>query len=435
MVGWLALIFLTCYTAIFYALWASVAWSICRRAVGVWRPIGLASAWVAIEWLRSAGALSFPWAQLCYTQYRFIPLIQICEVTGALGVSWVLVFVNATVAECLRSPQNRRSIRTVVGAFGLVLGLCILGIVRMRQLQDGPEIRVAMMQGNFNYRSAEDQTPAKFEVFRQLTQTAYQASERKPDLYVWAEEAAPGDAYHDPIARGLIAGISAQYHAAVLTGGRIVQGREEKEYNSALLFTPDALLPQRYDKVGVVPFGEYIPFRGIIPEAIQRNFQFFSTDLTPGKEIRPMPFEFGKFGKAMLGPFICYESVYPHYARMMTMNGADLLATPSHDQWFQSRSAMEQHLSIVVFRAVENRRDIARATTDGVSAAIDARGIILGEAPLYKESFLVRTLHLRSMITLYTRFGDWFAALCGAISVGLSIVTYHQGRKSRNRPN
>jgi apolipoprotein N-acyltransferase len=135
-------------------------------------------------------------------------------------------------------------------------------------------------------------------------------------------------------------------------------------------------------------------------------------------------------GPVALGTFICYESVYPHYTRTMTARGASLLVTPSHDQWFQSEAAMEQHLAIVVFRAVENRRDVARATTDGVSAVIDGRGRILARAPLYMAIPLVHRLHLRSLLTIYTRFGDWFVGLCAL----LYIAAWMQPRFARKPP-
>lgn len=417
--GWGALFLLTLLAALFYAAWAAGAWWIARQCSGLWRIAAVAAAWVMMEWLRSVGSLSVPWAQVAYSQYRFLPLIQIAEVTGALGVSFVVVLTNAGIAQWWRSPQ-RRDRRWPATCGALVALLCMAGFWRMATLPDGKPIDVAIMQGNFHYDANGPTTQQKIETYNTLTQAAYQAGNPKPELYVWAETAAPSDALNDPVSRNALQELSDRYHASILTGARVGEGAEET--NSALLFSPATVRPQRFDKVGLVGFGEYIPFRSWIPLNLQRQFQFFEYDLMPGKTLHTMSFRDAAGDDAVVGPFICYESVYPHYARTMTARGANLLVTPSHDSWFGSESAMEQHLSIVVFRAVENRRDVARSTTDGISAAIDGRGRILARAPEHAACFLQQRLHLRSLLTIYTRFGDWFVALCALLFVAAFLT-------------
>lgn len=437
-IGWAALLLLTLLAAIFYATWAVAAWWMMRRAHGAWRMVGLASAWVVMEWLRSVGSLSFPWAQVCYSQYRALPVVQISELTGALGVSFLIVLVNAGIVESWRRRAELRSTRWALCATAIVGLVCLAGCIRMRQLPSGKPVKIGIMQGNFDYKSGFNIMRQKLTTFDVLTRAAYESASPHPDLYVWAETAAPGDAFNDPLSRGAIQRLADTYHAAILTGSRIVEG--DVETNSALLFTPGGTRPQRFDKQGIVPFGEYIPFRSQIPSSIQKQFQFFESDITPGRSLTPMNFDSPIVGPVSIGPFICYESVYPHYTRTMTRLGASLLVTPSHDQWFQSEAAMEQHLAIVVFRAVENRRDVARSTTDGISAAIDGRGDILARAPLYKTTFLVQTLHLRSLITIYTHFGDWFVGLCALlmciayynVDVSNWLASYRSSRPGRS---
>jgi apolipoprotein N-acyltransferase len=434
-IGWGALFLLTLLAAWFYAFWAGAAWWLSKRTTGTWRMAALAAAWVIMEWLRSAGSLTFPWAQVCYTQYRFLPVIQIAEVTGAFGVSFLILLVNASIAEWWQNRKEPQSQRWVWRCLTLVGLLCLSGMARMVQLSDGKAIQVAIMQGDFNYNNSPDIINAqKMQTFEALTQAAYRTAPLPPSLYVWAESAAPGDALHTPASRDLLQRLADTYHAPILTGSYILDPKTNEETNSALLFTPDGMPPQRFDKLGIVPFGEFIPFRGYVPSVIQKQFQFFDTDVTPGQKIEPMHFTDATAGNVSLGPFICYESVYSHYARMMTQRGANLLVTPSHDQWFHSESAMEQHLAIVVFRAVENRRDVARATTDGISCVIDGRGHVLARAPLSTPCFLVRTLHLRELQTIYTRFGDWFVIVC-VIIVMLSIIRSHQLARSAGSRN
>lgn len=417
-IGWGALFLLTLLAAWFYAFWAGAAWWLSQRSTGTWRMTAVASAWVVMEWLRTVGSLTFPWAQVSYTQYRFLPVIQIAEVTGAFGVSFLILLVNASIAEWWQNRKEPQSQRWVWRCLTLVGLLCLSGMARMVQLSDGKPIQVAIMQGNFDYNQRPDELrDKKVQTFKYLTQAAYQTAPTPPSLYVWAESAAPGDAFHTAWSRDMLQGLADMYHAPVLTGSYILDPNTNEETNSALLFTPNGVSPQRFDKMGVVPFGEFIPFRRFIPSGIQKQFQFFDTDVVPGQRLEPMHFTDPKVGDVSLGPFICYESVYSHYARTMTQRGANLLVTPSHDQWFHSESAMEQHLGIVVFRAVENRRDVARATTDGVSCVIDGRGRVLARAPLSTACFLVRTLHLRNLITIYTRFGDWFVGLCFVLAL------------------
>ena len=222
-----------------------------------------------MEWLRSVGSLSFPWAQVCYSQYRALPIIQIAEVTGALGVSFLLLLVNASIAEWWRHRQQPQSQRWVLSRATLVGLLCLSGLARMVQLSDGKPIVVAMMQGNFDYKNGNDISLQKLNTFEALTQAAYQTSKPKPELYVWAETAAPGDALHNAYAHDAMQALSNRYEAALLTGSRIADGAIET--NSALLFTPGGRMPQRFDKQGIVPFGEFIPFRAQIssyPEAV-----------------------------------------------------------------------------------------------------------------------------------------------------------------------
>jgi apolipoprotein N-acyltransferase len=424
-IGWVALVVLTLPTALFYALWAVGAWYISRRASGARRIVGLAASWVVMEWLRGVGALSLPWAQVCYTQYKVPPVIQIAEVTGALGVSFLIILVNASLVEWWRHRKVARSRRWVFGSLALVALACLLGAARMAMLRDGRPIDVAVMQGNFDYKNSVDLLNEKLLTFDALTRAAYRASNPKAEIYVWGETAAPGDAYNDAASRDALQSLADRTGASVFTGSRTVEG--EREWNSALLFTPFTGRPQRFDKEGIVPFGEYIPFRAQIPAGIQKQFQFFDTDITPGRTLAPMILRTSGGGRIPIGPFICYESVYPYYTRTMTALGAQLLVTPSHDQWFQSEAAMEQHLGIVVFRAVENRRDVARATTDGISAFIDGRGRIVARAPMHTACFLVHRLHFRSFITLYTRFGDWFVLVCALLAA--VACTYPLGLK------
>lgn len=440
-IGWLAWFGLTLVLAGFYGFYGGFAWWLYRHTVGWTRILALAAAWVVMEWLRTLGSLTMPWAQISYTQYHFLPVLQIAEITGAYGVSFLIVMVNAALIE-----KGAGRMRRVGIALAVVALVCCYGVLRMAVPEKGAPLTVAAMQGNFRVTDDLD-TMHTLQVFNDLTHQAATHAATPPVLYVWGESAAPRDAVHDYRTRCALAAVAQNYHAALLTGSRIEMpaplpsqhpsdpGNDDTgpisratETNSSVLFPPDGGIVTHYDKQQLVPFGEFIPFRESLPSLLDEKFGFPPNDVTPGADSVVLSFQNTHAGTVAIGPFICYESMYPAYARAMTRRGANLLVTQSNDDWFQSEAAMEQHLSAVVLRAIENRRDVVRATTTGITCILDSRGRVLARAPLDMPAFLVRTIHLETGKTFYTRFGDWFVALCGLF---LASLLWREIRKAR----
>ncbi|MCW3055352.1 MAG: apolipoprotein N-acyltransferase, partial [Chthonomonadales bacterium] len=181
---------------------------------------------------------------------------------------------------------------------------------------------------------------------------------------------------------------------------------------SSVMFPADTSKPLRYNKQQLVPFGEFLPLRGMFPPQMDDTFAMLAKDVTPGSDTTVFRFQDPQAGKVALGPFICYESMYPVYARAMTRQGANLLVTQSNDDWFQSQAAMEQHVSAVVLRAIETRRQIVRSTTTGVTCFIDSHGSVLQQAQVNTKAVLKHSVVLREGMTLYVLFGDWFVLAC-----------------------
>ncbi|MCS6776479.1 MAG: apolipoprotein N-acyltransferase [Chloroherpetonaceae bacterium] len=419
-IGWLAWFGLTLILAGFYALWGVCAWWIHRHTAGNARVLLLSAAWVTMEWARTFGSLSMPWAQLSYTQYRWPLILQMVDLTGAYGLSGLIFLVNASIAEWWVTRATGTSFRPVYRSFQMVAALTasalLYGLLCLNQPQQGRPLTVAALQGGFDNRTRPD-----FQRYFHLTHTAIQSAPWPwPGLHVWSESAAPGDAVHDIIVREIFSSLSTNYRAAILIGARVV-APDRSETNSAVLFMPGRKQPLRYDKVQLVPFGEFIPFRRWFPPAVAQMFSFFETDVKPGVRIIPLQVETPDHEPFWIGPFICYESMYPHYARRMTDSGAQLLVTISNDSWFRSVAAMEQHLAAVVLRAVENRRDVVRSTSTGITCFVDARGQVTARAPLERPAALVRTVLLRDDTSLYTRAGDWFPVFC-ALAIGVAVT-------------
>ena len=434
-VGWGAWFLLTLILASYYGLWGAVSWAISRRVTGHWRIVVPAALWVLMEWLRTIGATTMPWAQISYTQYHFLPVLQIAEWTGAYGVSFLILLLNAALAYWWMHRDDIGSRQPALKVLALTAIVCLCGAVRMASPDTGRPLVVAAMQGNFKSNDARESREQEYLTFTAMTREA-QASAPRPALYVWGESASPGDALTDYKTFTFLQALSHQSQAPVLVGTRVKEVRYAKlrsvetESNASVFFPADSARPSRYNKQRLVPFGEFIPLRGLIPPQLDDSLKIPLNDVTPGNETTVFRFRDPQAGAVALGPFICYESMYPVYARAMARQGANLLVTQSNDDWFQSEAAMEQHVAAVVLRAVETRREIVRSTTTGITCLIDTRGKIVARAPIDTKAVLKETVHLRDGLTLYVRLGDWFVLAC---AVFLTVALWKHRVKPTDR--
>jgi len=287
----------------------------------------------------------------------------------------------------------------------------------LKVLEASPTISVAVAQGNIE----QDQkwSPAMrsktMEIYTSLSEQAIEQGNSPPVLLVWPETAMPfyinNNAYYKKLVNGLIK----KHQVWLLAGAPHVeiddsvpqQGERKRKryYNSAFLVSPTGEISGRYDKQHLVPFGEYVPLGRYLPlpGPLVENIGDFSS----GKSSAPLSCQ-----SAEIGVLICFESIFPELAREMTANGANLLANITNDAWFGRSSAPWQHLSMAVFRAVENRRSLARAANTGISTLIDPLGRETGVSPLFEPFFQVAEIPLLEDKTVFTRFGHHFGLFC-----------------------
>jgi len=418
--GALAWFLLTLILALYYGFWGAMTWWMSRRLTGHWRIVAPAALWVVMEWLRTIGSVTMPWAQISYTQSHFLPVLQIAEWTGAYGVSFLIVLLNSALAYRWMNRDKIGSGKPALQAAALIAFVCIFGVIRLAIPDRGPSLVVASMQGNFKSNDARETQEQVYRTFTELTREA-QTTAPRPALYVWGESASPGDALTNDRTFTYLRGLAQQVQAPVVVGSRVEdmhydRGRRiDVESNSSVMFPADTSKPLRYNKQQLVPFGEFLPLRGMFPPQLDDTFAMLARDVTPGSETTVFKFQDPQAGKVALGPFICYESMYPVYARAMARQGANLLVTQSNDDWFQSQAAMEQHVSAVVLRAIETRRQIVRSTTTGITCFIDSHGAVVKQAPLNTKAVLKHAVVLREGMTLYVLFGDWFVLACVVI--------------------
>jgi apolipoprotein N-acyltransferase len=199
----------------------------------------------------------------------------------------------------------------------------------------------------------------------------------------------------------------------------------ERIYVGAKLLSPKGDLVYRYRKMQLVPFGEYVPLAPLFTLGGRFAAKLVQevSDFTPGKEAAT-----GGVDGHPVGGYICYEAIFPSLVRRFAANGAELLVNVTNDAWYGTTSAPHQHLTMAVFRAVENGRYMVRAANTGITAVVDPRGRVLDETRLFDSTVVVREVAFVAETTFYTRHGDVFAWACAAVALVLAAATFRGSR-------
>jgi len=366
--------------------------------------------WTALEWVRSFFFIAFPWASLGYSQHTFLDLIQFTEITGVYGVSALVMFVNLVVfvVVCQRHPGRGRLLAT---ASVLVCALVLFGAWRRSQLASLPAVhhlRIGLIQGNIEQEQKWDPdfqegTVARYE---QLTR---QAAARGVDLIVWPESAAPFFFQSERNYQERLLELVKSIRTPLLFGsvGWRQKGRDSVTlFNRAYFVSADAEVVGFYDKMQLVPFGEYVPFQSSILFFLDKLVEGIG-DFAAGTEPTVFSSPAGKFGV-----LICYEGIFPDLARRFVAEGAQFLVNITNDAWFGHTSAPYHHLVMEAMRAVENRVPLVRAANTGFSAVVDWDGRVRAQTALYETAFLVEEITWPEITSFYTLYGDLFARLC-----------------------
>jgi apolipoprotein N-acyltransferase len=402
----LVLLALSGYLAVF---WGGVGWMLAwlRARFGV-RTLWLAPAiWVAAELARTHFLGGFPWGLLGYVPSRRLLVIQIAAWTGVYGVSALLVLVNTALA--WTAVERRWRATAVAGLLSMaaVGGTILIGRTQLGS-RDGGTLSVAVVQGNIAQAVKWDAAfrAETFRIYGELTQAAAPGSR----LIVWPEAAVPAYLRFEPGAMRWLTELAAAVRVPLLVGAPDAEreGRQIRYLNSAFLVEA-AGVRGRYDKMHLVPFGEYVPLKRLLffVEAIAAEIG----DFTPGRQATVFPLEGAPFGTV-----ICYEVIFPDLFRRFVAGGASFMVNITNDAWFGDSGGPLQHLAMVPLRAVENHIAIVRAANTGVSAFVLPSGAIQATLPLGERGTLRAEVPLRRGETFYTRFGNVFAYACAAVS-------------------
>jgi len=393
--------------------------------------------WVALEYLRGWIISGLPWALLAHSQWTNLPVIQIADLTGVYGVSYFVMAVNWLFFRLLQiffswKKSQKESPEFVAHQKRLLMGLSVLltticlgvvgyGLFSLRAWDrfyrnDFPKagLRVSVIQGNI----PQDQkwnTKIKNIIFEKYRRLTFMSGIERSDLIIWPETSFPGFLEDEPVLSAELRRVVRQARTEVLVGAPTLGNLEEglRFYNSAVHYGPDGEEKKRYDKIHLVPFGEFVPFEGLF--GIIRNFVSIG-HFSPGKTFTLFTTQ-TRYQKnniqARFAVLICYEDIFPGLVRRFCSDGADFLVNMTNDAWFGDTTAPYQHAQASVFRAVENRVPVVRATNTGFSCFVSPEGRILARVEDNgKEIFVTGhkgcDLILRKTKTFYTRFGDVF---------------------------
>lgn len=371
----------------------------------------------------------FPW-YLGFTQFPAKPLIQIADVTGIYGITFLLVLCNTVIVAWV--PHANQPIRTARRLMSLLFSALLLltigyGVWRTgqvtRAMQQTPPLRLGIIQPNIGIFE-KGKRGNRQEQLRLQVAMSEALVQQGSDLIIWPETmypyAVPTDRqqlfFHTPPDTG-----NAHWLMGALTYDTGTSTR--RVFNSALLMAPDTRIVGRYDKQQLLAFGEYIPLQRYLP--FLRNISPTIGNLTPGTGGL-----LTLLNGTSIGTLICYEDILPELGRRAVRQGAQLLVNLTNDAWFGQTRAPYLHRSLAAFRAIEHRVYLVRATNTGLTSIIDAVGREHAVLPLYQQETVVHPMQPLRLSTLYTRFGDWFAQVCSITALLLWLVSWRQRREA-----
>jgi apolipoprotein N-acyltransferase len=416
----LIVLFLCAYLSLFPALF-SVVFSLVYRKTRLPALFIAPIFWVCIEFMRSYALTGFPWSSVGYSQYRFLPLIQISDITGIYGISFLILAVNGFIADLLlirkrlkEMPLFPLSYFMAGAALLIVLMIATLGygFWRLNQERVGKDLTISVIQGNIE-QDKKWEPLFQNNVIDIYTVLSEEALKEHPSLIIWPETAVPFLFGSDTANTERLVQFQKQTGTSLLFGA-VMAKKQAAEFsdltNSAILLDKEGKKSYVYDKIHLVPFGEYVPLR---------KFLFFVDklvvgigDYIPGKQYLQADTEMGRFST-----LICYEVIFPGMVRKFFTHGGDFMVTITNDAWFGNTAGPYQHFSMAVFRAIENRKPLVRAANTGISGFIDSNGRILLRSGLFDRQVLTYTLKKDPSMTFYTKFGDLFSFFCIVISI------------------
>jgi len=390
--------------------------------------------WVSYEYIRSIGPLGLNWGSISYSQYTFLPLIQIVSITGMYGITFMIVFFNTAVNEAVMTLLLRReagqgnhrlgraSVISIVIAILLPIVSICWGFGRISSDRSKekhyPSLRISTIQPSLDMCLQCDASVQRM-TLATLEELTSRGQAEGGTLFLWPEASVPTYFPNNIQVTKRICNFAAQRRIYLLAGAPYM-GRDAHIYNEAYLISPQGTIVEGYAKRRLVPFSENLPFSRYLRK--YHPFNKFS-DVEPGNAWKTFATPMARFGA-----LICFESDFPYIARLNIRQGAQFLAVLANDAWFERSSAASHHLSWGVFRALENHANVVQSANTGISAFIDYNGRIRSSTEIYTRTVLTDEIVLQPAGTLYTCAGDYFPILC-LLAVSIPWITARWRRR------
>jgi apolipoprotein N-acyltransferase len=395
--GWAVVGLFAVTKGLHMAVFAALAGVLMRRW---WAVPAVSALWVAIE--ATHGSLGFAWLALGNAGIDMGVPLRLAPVTGVWGISFAFMMMATALALALMRRPRLELL--------WLLPMPFLAFLPPMPLPLRGQDAALLVQPNIS-ESEQWTVDSVHNMETHLADLTLRSvlleSGRPPSIVVWPEDPAPLYYYDDPRFRQIADDLARAARVHLLIG-TVAHTGDNQPLNSATLISPAGMPVSRYDKVNLVPFGEFVPW----PFGFANKISTEVGDFVAGHNVVVAPVDGHK-----VGTFICYESVFPNFVRKFAAGGAEVLFNISNDGWFGKSAAREQHLTIVRMRAAENRRWILRSTNDGITGTIDPAGRVRGTLPLFMEATSYTGFTYISDQTFYTRHGDWFPLVCAALAI------------------
>jgi apolipoprotein N-acyltransferase len=466
--GW---IILSLYQGLYFGIFGLFFYAILgstHGAVRTARYLLIACTWCLLEYMRATFFGGIGWNLLGHSQHGQLPVIQIADITGVYGVSFLVVLVNLSVfsavsmATCCRArgkgpfshtvsgssdKTNAHTVFEILAVFFTVIVILLYGLSQLRQFAPGAGVsagvKVSAIQGNIKQLHKWDSRYRDY-ILAKYKGLTVESARSRPDLIIWPETSIPGYLNKDPQLMRYMEILANETGIPILAGAPMAginAEKEDVEFNSAVMFSDNGRVLQRYDKLHLVMFGEFIPFERYLPGI--RGFLPITGHFVPGDEYILFKLDDTPGGlNAEFGTLICFEDIFPRAVRRFVKEGADFMVNITNDAWFGKSAAAYQHAANSIFRSVENRRPFIRCTNTGISCFIDRTGRIYNQlascgGSLFIEGHITDTISVYSALghTFYTKHGDVFILSCLIILAffsGCFVIDYICYRKYNN---
>ncbi len=414
----IGLIIVVAYCSLYFVFFSSVLkYILNKKKPSAFSSVFItASIWVVCEFIRSYLFTGFGWNQLGYSQFQNLRLIQIADFSGVYGVTFLIVLINAFLKDIILSFKeiilyNKKAVinKAALGFICLIMILAAYayGDIKLNRELSQETIRISVIQGNITQHQKWE-TFYRDMILQKYIRLSRMASIDKPNLIVWPETALPGYLEEYNLYKQ-VSDFVKDVNIPVLIGAPRLDSYNNAYYNSAVLFSRQGKVLNVYDKIHLVPFGEYIPLKNV--------FGFLLRYYEIAGFAKGEIYTIFTLDDANFGVLICFEDAFESLVKTFVSRGADFMINITNDAWFYDSAEPRQHLSASVFRAIENRVSFVRAANTGISGFIDPYGRIISKVSkagrqVCVEGFATTDIPVVNRRSLYTRFGNLFAGLC-----------------------